>query len=128
MNSLIEQGGFEVKRLLCVDDSPDMLDMLVDLLESEFQIVGRVSSGTSALGEAVHCAPDIILLDVDLGDMSGFLVAEQLRRTGCPAKIVFLSIHQGIEFIQAAQDLGAAGYVAKSHITRDLVRVLHEAV
>ncbi len=117
-----------MKRLLCIDDSPDMLETLVDLLESEFQIVGTVSSGSSALGEVVLCAPDIILLDVDLGDMSGFLIAEQLRRTGCQAKIVFLSIHQSVEFVQAARDLGAAGYVAKSHITRDLVRVLHEAV
>jgi DNA-binding NarL/FixJ family response regulator len=117
-----------VKRLLCVDDSPDMLDMLADLLGSEFQIVGTVSSGSSALDEVWHCTPDIILLDVDLGDMSGFVVAEQLRRTGCPAKIVFLSIHQSIEFIQAARDLGAAGYVSKSHISRDLVKVLRAAV
>jgi DNA-binding NarL/FixJ family response regulator len=117
-----------VKRLLCIDDSPDMLDILVDLLQSEFQIVGTLSSGSSALDEVVRCTPDIILLDVDLGDMSGFLVAEELRRTGCPAKIVFLSVHQSIEFMQAAQDLGAAGYVSKSQIGRDLVKALRAAV
>jgi DNA-binding NarL/FixJ family response regulator len=105
-----------------------MLSMLVDLLESEFQIVGTLSSGSSVLTEAGRCTPDIILLDVDLGDMSGFFVAEQLRRSGSPAKIVFLSIHQSIDFVQAAQALGAVGYVSKSHISRDLVRVLHEAV
>ncbi len=101
--------------------------MLVDLLESEFQIVGKVSSGSSVLAEVEHCAPDIILLDVDLGDMSGFVVAEQLKRTGCAAKIVFLSIHQSVDFIQAARDLGASGYVSKSHISRDLLKVLREA-
>jgi DNA-binding NarL/FixJ family response regulator len=117
-----------VTRVLCVDDSPDMLDILVDLLQSEFLIVGKLSSGSSALDEAAHLKPDVILLDVDLGEMSGFLIAEQLRSTGCPAKVVFLSIHESTDFVQAAQDLGAAGYVFKSQITRDLVKTLHAAV
>lgn len=117
-----------MKRLLCVDDSPDMLDVLVDLLQSEFMIVGKLSTGSLALAETANLSPEIILLDVDLGDMSGFSVAEQLRRAGCQARIVFLSVHESIGFIQAAHDLGAAGYVFKSQITRDLVKTLHAAV
>jgi two-component system nitrate/nitrite response regulator NarL len=105
-----------------------MLDILVDLLQADFLIVGTLRSGSSALAEAANCKPDIILLDVDLGDMTGFHVAERLKSTGCLAKIVFLSVHESIDFIKAAQDLGAAGYVFKSQITRDLVRTLHAAV
>jgi DNA-binding NarL/FixJ family response regulator len=117
-----------VKRLLCIDDSPDMLEVLIDLLQSEFLIAGTLSSGSSALAEAANLKPDIILLDVDLGDISGFQVAQQLRSTGCPAKIVFLSVHEGADFIQAARGLGAVGYVFKSQITRDLVKTLHAVV
>ena len=79
------------------------------------------------LTQAVNFKPDVILLDVDLGDISGFRVAEQLKSSGCPARIVFLSVHESIDFIRAAQDLGAAGYVFKSQITRDLVKTLHAA-
>jgi DNA-binding NarL/FixJ family response regulator len=111
-----------------VDDSPDMLDILVDLLQSEFLIVGRLSSGSSTLDEAAKPEPDVILLDVDLGDMSGFLVAQQLKSTDCSAKIVFLSIHESMDFIRAGQDLGAAGYVFKSQIARDLMKTLRAAV
>ncbi len=117
-----------MERLLCVDDSPEVLEILVDLLQSEFAIVGALSSGTAALVEAADLKPDIILLDVDLGDLNGFFVAEQLRRNGCPARIVFLSVHEGIEFVRTAKELGAAGYVCKSHITRDLIKTLHAAV
>jgi DNA-binding NarL/FixJ family response regulator len=117
-----------MKRLLCIDDSPDMLEVLVDLLQWEFLIVGTLSSGSLALNEAANFKPDIILLDVDLGDVSGFRVAERLRSSGCPAKIVFLSVHANPDFIQSAQDLGAAGYVCKSQITRDLAKTLHAAV
>ena len=116
-----------MKRLLCVDDSPDMLEILVDLLRPQFTIVGTLSSGASVLEEATTLNADIILLDVDLGDISGFAVAEQLRSSGCPASIVFLSVHESIDFIRAANDLGAAGYVCKSHITRDLLNTLHSA-
>ena len=79
------------------------------------------------LEEATKLNPDIILLDVDLGDISGFVVAKQLRSSGCPASVVFLSVHESIDFIRAAQDLGAVGYVFKSQITRDLVKTLHAA-
>ena len=116
-----------MKRLLCVDDSPEMLEILVDLLQLQFTIVGTLSSGASALEEATALNPDVILLDVDLGDISGFTVAEQLRSRGCPASVVFLSVHESIDFIRAAKDLGAAGYVCKSQITRDLVKTLHSA-
>jgi DNA-binding NarL/FixJ family response regulator len=104
-----------------------MLEILVDLLQPQFTIVGTLSCGASVLEEATTLNPDIILLDVDLGDMSGFAVAEQLRRGGCPASVVFLSVHESIDFIRAAKDLGAAGYVCKSQITRDLVKTLHSA-
>jgi DNA-binding NarL/FixJ family response regulator len=116
-----------VKRLLCVDDSPDMLEILVDLLQPQFTIVGALSSGASVLEAATALNPDIVLMDVDLGDMSGFVVAKQLRSSGCPASVVFLSVHESIDFIRAAKDLGAAGYVCKSQITRDLVKTLHTA-
>ena len=104
-----------------------MLEILVDLLQPQFTIVGTLSSGASVLEEATTLNADIILLDVDLGDISGFAVAEQLRSSGCPASVVFLSVHESIDFIRAAKDLGAAGYVCKSQITRDLVKTLHTA-
>ncbi len=99
----------------------------MDLLQWDFLVVGTLSSGSLALTQAANFKPDIILLDVDLGDVSGLRVAEQLKSSGCPAKIVFLSVHESIDFIKAAQDLGAAGYVFKSQITRDLVKTLHAA-
>lgn len=77
----------------------------MDLLESEFLIVGTLFSGSSAVSEAANVNPDVILLDVDLGDMTGFLVADHLRNAGCTtAKVVFLSVHESTDFIQAAEN------------------------
>ena len=115
----------EVKSLLCVDDSTEMLNFLVEFLEPEFRVVGTVSSGSSVVAAAASLDPDIILLDVGLGDTNGFLVAQQLQNSGCSAKIVFFSVHDSHDFIEAAKAIGAAGYVSKSQIERDLVKTLH---
>jgi DNA-binding NarL/FixJ family response regulator len=113
-----------VIRLLLADDKPDMLTALAQLLRPEFLIVGELCSGTSVLAQVDALNPDIILLDVSLGDLSGFQVAERLRQLTWPSKIVFLSIHENPEFLQAAVDLGASGYVLKSQISRDLLHAL----
>jgi DNA-binding NarL/FixJ family response regulator len=117
-----------VKKLLCVDDSTEMLSFLAEILEPEFMIVGTLSSGTSVVATAAILDPDIILLDIDLGDTNGFLVAEQLQRSGCRAKIVFLSVHTSPDLIEAAEALGAAGYISKAQIDRDLVKTLRSVM
>ena len=45
--------------------------------------------------------------------MTGFEVARRLKKSGCPAKIIFLTVHENIDFISAAFDLDAFGYVFK---------------
>lgn len=115
----------KVKKLLCVDDNTEMLHFLVEFLEQEFTIVGTLSSGSSVVAAAASLNPDIILLDMDLGDTNGFLVAEQLQNSGCKARIVFLSVHDSHDFIEAAKAIGAAGFVSKSQIERDLMKTLH---
>jgi len=118
----------KVKSLLCVDDSTEMLNFLVEFLEPEFRVVGTVSSGSSVVAAAASLDPDIILLDVGLGDTNGFLVAEQLRSSGSRAKIVFLSVYESPDFIEAAEALGVAGYVSKAQIDRDLLNILRSVM
>ena len=115
------EGGVLVITVLLVDDNPDMLDALVHMLQRDFQIVGALSNGGAALARTSDLDPDVILLDVSLGDLTGFQVAERLRRRGCSSKVVFLSVHENQEFIRAAVDIGACGYVFKSQISRDLI-------
>jgi DNA-binding NarL/FixJ family response regulator len=43
--------------------------------------------------------------------MTGFEVARSLRDRGCPAKIIFLTLHEDADFVNVAFDLGASGYV-----------------
>jgi len=75
-----------VIRILCVDDSREMLDILVEMIEPPFLVVGALSSGAAVLEQVASLKPDIILLDIDLGDTNGFLLADRLRDMECRAK------------------------------------------
>jgi DNA-binding NarL/FixJ family response regulator len=111
-------------RVVLVDDNPAMLDTLAEMLQRDFTIAGKFSSPAPMLAEIGRLNPDIILLDVSLGDMTGFYVAKTLKRMECAAKIIFVSVHENPDFVRAAFNLGAAGYVYKSQISSDLLDAL----
>ncbi len=112
-------------RLLLVDDNPAMLQTLVEMLDRDFTIAGTLSTGEAVIKEAHQLEADVILLDISLGDTTGFEVAERLRESGSKARIVFLSVHENPAFVQAGMQHGAYGYVFKSNISRDLVRAIN---
>jgi DNA-binding NarL/FixJ family response regulator len=111
-------------RVILADDNPAMLETLVDMLHRKYVIAGTVSCGKSAVSEVLSMNPDIVVLDISLGDMTGFDVARQLKKADCNAKVIFLSVHENHDFVRAAFDLGAAGYVFKSQISPDLLKAL----
>jgi DNA-binding NarL/FixJ family response regulator len=119
-----DRGLVPLKRLLLVDDNPAILETLAEMLQPEFTVVGTLSHGGSVLAKAAALDPDIILLDVSLPDMTGFEVAEALGRGKNRARIIFLSVHENPDFVRAAFESGASGYVFKSQISRDLINAI----
>ncbi len=114
-------------RLLLADDNPEVLETLIDLLQPAYDIAGAFSDGASVLQQVAELQPDLVILDISLGDMTGFEVARRLKKSGCPAKVIFLTVHENIDFIRAAFDLDASGYVFKSRISSDLVDAINRA-
>jgi len=110
--------------LLLADDNPALLETLIEMLEPSYRVAAALCNGASVLREVPALCPDLVILDISLGDLTGFEVARRLKDTGCPAKIIFLSVHEDIDFVNAAFDLGASGYVFKSRITADLTKAI----
>jgi CheY-like chemotaxis protein len=113
-------GFVTVPTLLLVDDNHAFLELLVGMLEPTYKITATLCNGTAVLDQAAALLPDLIILDIALGDVSGFEVANRLKKAGCPAKIIFLSLHEDMDFVGAGFGLGASGYVFKSRVTTDL--------
>jgi DNA-binding NarL/FixJ family response regulator len=112
-------------RLLLADDNPEILETLIDMLQQTYEVAGAFSNGTAVLREVGTLKPDLIVLDISLGDMTGFELAKRLKKAGCTAKIIFLTVHENIDFVRAAFDLDAAGYVFKARISPDLINAIN---
>jgi DNA-binding NarL/FixJ family response regulator len=110
--------------LLLLDDNPAMLEMLLEILVPNYTVLAALSTGTAVLDRISSLNPDILISDISLGDISGFEIARQLRDRGDSTKIVFLSVHENVDFVDAAFDLGASGYVFKSRVPEDLAKAI----
>ncbi len=99
--------------IVLADDNPAMLEMLVEMLETGCDVAAALPNGTAVLNQIATLCPDLVILDLSLGDLTGFEVARRLRDIGCTAKIIFLTIHEDIDFVTTAFEIGASGYVFK---------------
>ncbi len=114
-------------RVLIADDSPAVLENVVEMLREDFVVAAAVPNGCSVVQEVAKLNPDVVVLDISLGDITGFEVARRLREMNCPARIVFLTVHESADFVRAAVELGVSGYVFKSRASLDLADAIKAA-
>ena len=107
-------------RVLLADDNPAILDVVKQMLQKDFHVVGAIDQGSAVIREAPALNPDVLVLDISMGELNGFEITRQLKLDQCPTKIIFLTVHEELEFIRAAFDAGASGYVFKSRMNTDL--------
>ena len=107
------------KRLLIVDDDPRFRALIRQILEgaAAFEVVGEAHEGSSALEAARELKPDVVLLDVNLPDTTGFELAPQLVAEGGQPAIVITSSRGDETYEQLAADAGASGFVSKFDLT-----------
>jgi two-component system, NarL family, nitrate/nitrite response regulator NarL len=104
-------------RHLIVDDNETFLVAARDLLESEGGIVvGQATTSAEALRLAAELDPDVILVDIDLGEESGFELAQRLA-TEVPAPVVLISTYPEAEFTDLIAPSPAAGFISKSELS-----------
>ena len=109
-------------RILIVDDHPSFRASARALLEADgYEVVGEASDGASALEIARVLRPDVVLLDVQLPDIDGFTVADQLR--GGPA-VVLTSSREASDYGPLPLDSGARGFVPKADLSGDGIAAL----
>jgi len=115
-------------RVLLADDHEAILAKVRAVLGDEFDIVGAVRNGREALEEVQRLDPDVLVIDISMPVLNGLQAMSQLRAGNARAKVVFLTVHEDQDYVDAAFGAGAAGYVTKSHVTTDLVPAIHEAL
>ena len=115
-------------RVLLADPNPAVLDTIGDMLQPQCEIVGTAQSGKELLKSARALNPDLVILEVGMGDITGFEALRRLQDSGCGARCIFLSLHEGVDFINTAMKMGASAYVFKSSANSDLPAAVRRAI
>ena len=87
-----------------------------------------VSDGRAALEATLKLEPDLVVLDISMPAMSGIEVAQELKRQGNNAKIVFLTVHEDPDILKTCRAAGGLGYVVKLLMDTDLIPAINEAL
>lgn len=113
-------------RVLIADDHSMIREGLKQLLEldSELLVVDEAADGVEALRKIETVKPDVVLLDINMPVMNGLEVLKELKSTGCKSKILVLTIHNEVEYLVEAVNIGCDGYVLKDSNSQ----VLKEAI
>jgi DNA-binding NarL/FixJ family response regulator len=107
-------------RCLLVDDSDAFLEAARVLLEREgMTVAGVASDSAGALKQARALRPDVILVDIGLGEESGFDLARLLARDGQGggAELILISAQAETDYAELIAESPAAGFLAKSELS-----------
>jgi DNA-binding NarL/FixJ family response regulator len=104
--------------VLIVDDHDAFRASASALLEAEgFAVVGTAADGAAAVEEATRLRPAVVLLDVQLPDADGFVVATRLARLPEPPQVVFVSSRDAETYGSRLDRATARGFLAKRDLS-----------
>ena len=101
--------------LIIVDDHKLIREGICQLLNfsEDINVVAQFENGCDLLSDYKSFNPDVICLDINLPDMSGLDVLKKLRRESKKVKVLVLTVHNDIEFVDKSLSMGANGYILK---------------
>ena len=117
-----------IVRLLVAEDHPGIRDKVISTLEIEFSVVGSVGDGQEMLDAESRIKPDVVILDISMPIMNGIEAATRLKQRDSKTKIIFITVHEEPDFLQAALAIGALGYVIKARLASDLRPAVREVM
>jgi DNA-binding response OmpR family regulator len=115
-------------KLLIVDDEEDVREFAKNFFQKRHIDVMTAPGGKEALEQLKDYTPDLMLLDVRMGELSGIDVLKALRQQGNQVKIIMVTGVEDQDVIDQANQLGVAGYVHKPLALDELEQIVMEAL
>lgn len=110
-------------RILTVDDHPMLREGIAAVIDGQpdMQIVGEASNGTEAVARFNELRPDVTLMDLQMPEMNGIDALKAIRAKHPDARVIVLTTYAGDAQALAALKGGAAGYLLKNTLRRELL-------
>lgn len=113
-------------RILIADDHSMVREGLKQLveLEDDIIVVAQAGNGSEAIEKIIEYKPDVVLLDINMPEMNGLEVLAYLRDNEIEANVLILTIHNEVEYLYKAVEIGVKGYVLKDSESDVLIRAI----
>lgn len=113
----------DLYRVLIVDDHKMLREGLVEFFQSEqdIEVVGEAGDGPEAVRLASHLEPDVVIMDVNLGEMSGVEATEKILSDKPHIRVIGLSMHTDEDVARTMRAVGAEAYLTKDGPSEDLI-------
>jgi DNA-binding NarL/FixJ family response regulator len=113
---------------MCVEDHRIVREGIALIInqEADMEVVGSCASAEEAVSLYRACRPDVTLMDLRLGKMTGVEAIKAIRTENPNARIVVLTMYEGDEDIYRAHQAGATTYLLKDTLSSDLIRVVRQ--
>lgn len=117
-------------RIIIAEDHTIVREGLRALLSSdpEFEVIGEAEDGRNAIRCVERLGPDIVLMDLSMPRMQGMEAIREIKKHRPETAILVLTVHKNEEYILAAFEAGANGYVLKDSTHAELVAAIRTAV
>ena len=102
-------------KIMIADDHSMIREGLKSLLELEgdIQVVAEAEDGVDCLEKLKTCTPDVLLLDINMPRKNGLEVLQTLKSSKSKVKVLVLTVHNEVEYLMKAVDIGVDGYILK---------------
>lgn len=114
-------------RVMIADDHKMVREGLKSLIEFDdnIRVVEEADNGKECIEKLCYSNPDVLLLDINMPDISGIEVLDILvKKKNCP-KILMLTVHNEMEYLIKSIDMGADGYLLKDSDSHELIRAIY---
>jgi DNA-binding NarL/FixJ family response regulator len=110
-------------RVMVVDDHLVLREGVASILdgETDVEIVGTAENGADAIAAFTKLRPDVTLMDLQMPVMSGLEALAEIRRLSPKARVIVLTTYEGDAQAVRALKAGAAGYLLKSSLRKELI-------
>lgn len=114
-------------KVMLADDHALMREGIKHLLEFDgsIEVIEEANNGKECLEKLERIEPDILLLDINMPDMNGIEVLEELKKQNKQIKILMLTVHSEVEYLIKAIDIGANGYILKDSGSLELKQAIN---
>jgi len=111
-------------RIIVVDDHAGIRRSIRIFLEtdSRFDVIADCENGDCAIEKARQMLPDIMLVDINMSPMNGFVVTEKVLKIAPSVKIIALTINNQPRYATQMLELGAKGYITKTSPPKEITQ------